>query len=291
MTTPSSSLDFGERGTGTPSAQQSVNRPRHSWRIWRIGPLNERAFRVRLILVPMILAVQIFLYDRLWTAVYQHSASVGGLTVEQTLTYSLIALLAARIRWSARRYSKDAVQTRVREGTIIYWFLRPISPGRYYMWRQFGDMAYGAMWALLGYAILLGGGVITGPNGLSRGVIFIVSLILGQIVLYYLGQLVDLSAFWILSNSGVTMMYYFLQDLLSGVFVPLWLMPGWLIGASMWLPFNAGINVPLSLYVGRIPISHAGQQLGLQTFWVLSLAATVRLLWSRASRRVTAQGG
>jgi ABC-2 type transport system permease protein len=269
----------------------TTHRPGRSWRIWRIGPLNERAYRVRLLLVPLTLAVQLYLYDRLWTAVYRNTTSAGGLDVRQAVSYSLMALLAARIRWSARSWSMDSVQMRVREGTIVYWFLRPISPGRYYMWRQAGDMFYGAMWAIAGYVVLLGGGVITGPGGVSRGAVVLVSLLLGQIVLYYLGQLVDLATFWLVSNGGITRMYYFIQDLLSGVFVPLWFMPAWLITASVWLPFNAGINVPLSLYIGRVPQSQAPREIALQVLWVALLATVTKALWVRASRRVTVQGG
>jgi ABC-2 type transport system permease protein len=86
-------------------------------------------------------------------------------------------------------------------------------------------------------------------------------------------------------------MYYFLQDLLSGVFVPLWLMPGLLVTVAVWLPFNSAINVPLSLYVGRIALSDAAGQLALQAVWVVVLATATRWLWARASRRVTVQGG
>jgi ABC-type uncharacterized transport system permease subunit len=190
----------------------ALPRSHRSWRIWRIGPLNERAFRIRLVIVPVMIAIQLFLYYRLWTAVYEHTTSAGGLDVRQAVTYSLMALLAARIRWSARSWSMDNVSTRVREGTIIYWFIRPITPARYYMWRQTGDMAYGAMWAITGYVVLLSTGVIVGPGNASRTAVFVVSLVLGQVVLYYLGQLVDLSTFWILSNNGVARMYYFIQD-------------------------------------------------------------------------------
>jgi ABC-2 type transport system permease protein len=262
-----------------------------SWRIVRIGVLNERAFRIRLLLLPLMLAVQLFLYQRLWTAVYSNTTTAGGLDVRQTITYALLALLIARIRWSARHWSKDHVSERVREGTIAYWFLRPISPGRYYLWRQVGDMAYGASWAALGYLVLLGTGVIDGPGGVARGTVATLSLLLGQMVLYYLGQIVDVCTFWLLSITHVVRMYYFLQDLLSGVFVPLWLMPGALVTVAVWLPFNAAINAPLSLYVGRIPLSEAPGQLALQAFWVVALALCTRWLWSRASRRVTVQGG
>jgi len=263
-----------------------------SWRIVRLGILNERAYRVRLIIAPMMLSVQLYLYDRLWSAVFHSTKTAAGMTFRQTLTYSMMALLMARIRWNARTFNvRDSIGVGVREGTIVYWFLRPISPGRFYMWRQTGDVIYGAAWALLGYLVLLAAHVIDTPHGLKGSGIFVASLFLGQIILYYLGQIVDICTFWMLSTNNVVRMYYFIQDLLSGVFVPLPFMPAALLTATMWLPFSYGVSVPLSLYIGRIPMSHAGHALFLQLFWVVALGFFTRWMWSRASRRVTVQGG
>jgi ABC-2 type transport system permease protein len=263
-----------------------------SWRVLRVGVLNERAYRVRLVVAPVTLAVQLYLYDRLWTAVFSHTKVAAGFTLKQTLTYSLMALLIARIRWNSRTFNvRDSLAIAVREGTVAYWFLRPISPARFYMWRQSGDMLYGAVWAIIGYVVLLVGGVIAPPSGARGAVEFGISLVLGQMVLYYLGQIVDICTFWMMSNNGIVRMYYFIQDLLSGVFVPLWFMPGFLLAAATWLPFSAGVNVPLSLYVGRIPAKNAEYQLGLQVFWVVVLALFSQWMWSLAARRVTVQGG
>jgi ABC-2 type transport system permease protein len=267
-------------------------RPHRSWRILRIGLLNERAYRVRLVVAPVTLAVQLYLYDRLWTAVFSHTKVAAGLTLRQTLTYSLMALLLARIRWNSRTFNvRDSLSVAVREGTVVYWFLRPISPSRFYMWRQSGDMIYGAVWALIGYIVLLRAHIIAPPRGASGAAVFAVSLLLGQMVLYYLGQLVDIAMFWLVSNSAIVRMYYFIQDLLSGVFVPLPFMPVLLLTLATWLPFSSGINAPLSLYVGRTPMAHAARELALQAFWVVALAVVSRWLWSRAGRRVMVQGG
>jgi viologen exporter family transport system permease protein len=275
-----------------PMSDADKPRVHRSWRLLRVGVLNERAYRVRLVIAPVTLAVQLYLYDRLWTAVFSHTSSAARFTLRQTLTYSLLALLLARVRWNARTVNvRDSISVSVREGTIAYWFLRPITPGRFYMWRQSGDIAYGAAWALVGYVVLLAAHVVDGPRNAPAAAVFLVSLVLGQIVLYYLGQIVEICMFWMLSNNGVVRMYYFVQDLLSGVFVPLWFMPAALLAAATWLPFSSGINVPLSLYVGRIPMRDAGFQLSLQAFWVVALALITKWMWSRASRRVTVQGG
>ena len=263
-----------------------------AWRIWRIVPLYQViAYRSRFFLSPFMLAVQVYVYYLLWSAVYTGRTSVAGLDVRQAVSYATLAILVGRIRWSNRMVSKDALPQRTREGTVIYWFLRPISPGRYYMYRAIGDMGYGALWAFAGYAVVLLTGVIPGPADAEVAGASALTLLLGQIILYYLGQIVDLATFWLVSNTGLTRMYSFVQDLLSGVFVPLWFFPGWMTPIVSALPFAATINLPISVYIGRIPLSQVPVDLLREVGWIIVLAAFTKFLWFRAARRVTAQGG
>jgi ABC-2 type transport system permease protein len=266
--------------------------PGRAWRIWRIIPLYQVvAYRGRFFLAPFMLVVQVYIYYLLWTAVYAGKDSVAGLDVRQAVSYATLAILLGRIRWTNRMVSKDSLPQRTREGTIVYWFLRPISPGRYYLFRALGDMGYGAAWALVVYLVALATGMIDPPASASVAGVFLVSLVLGQAILYYLGQLVDLATFWLVSNTGLTRMYSFVQDLLSGVFVPLWFLPGWLLTTATLLPFAATIHLPVSIYIGSVSLDEAPAQLAYATGWMLALAALTRFLWSRAARRVTSQGG
>jgi len=58
-----------------------------------------------------------------------------------------------------------------------------------------------------------------------------------------------------------------------------------------WTPFQAMLHLPLSLYVGAVPVGSAPAILALQCGWCAALALLTRLLWSLASARVTVQGG
>ncbi|MEO6712373.1 MAG: ABC-2 family transporter protein [Mycobacteriales bacterium] len=262
-----------------------------SWRAVRIVPMIESAYRARLVLAPLMLAIQIFLYYRLWLAVYANTSTVAGLNVRQVLTYSTIALLVARIRWSARGWSRDSIASRVREGTIIYLFLRPVSARRYTGIRALGEMGYGGMWALGGFAVMVGTGAIDPPGSPGAGAVFLVSVLLGQTILFLLSQCVELSVFWFGKNAYTERLYYFAQDLLAGVFVPLWFLPDWLFTAARYSPFGSAINVPLSLYIERIPLRDAPRELLLQLGWVAALWVLNAYVWRRASRRVQVQGG
>jgi ABC-2 type transport system permease protein len=97
--------------------------------------------------------------------------------------------------------------------------------------------------------------------------------------------------FWTVRNSAAMLILIFAQNLMSGVYAPLWFFPAWFRTLSTFLPFQATLNVPLSLYVGRIELSDAPLQLAIQAGWVVLLHLFTRFLWRRAARRVNSQGG
>lgn len=261
-------------------------------RLLRIGVLTELAYRTRLVITPMTLVFQLFLYDRLWTAVFSHTTTAGGMNVRQTVTYSLLGLLLARVRWSARNMGgRDTIASLLRDGGIVYWFLRPMSPSAVYLWRQAGDMLYGGAWAVLGFVVLFASGVVTPPASTAAGVVFLISATLGQLLFLFLGQLAEVCVFWLMTATFIVRAYQFAQDLLAGVFIPLAFLPTGLRVATQWLPFSACVNVPLSLYVGTIPLRSAPGYLALQLGWLVVLVFAGRAVWARAANRLTAQGG
>ena len=121
--------------------------------------------------------------------------------------------------------------------------------------------------------------------------VFALSLLLGQWILYYVMLVIDQLCFFTLRNSAAMLILIFAQNLLSGVYAPLWFFPDWFITLSALLPFQATLSVPLSLYVGRIPLSDAGPALLVQVAWVVVLALFTRLVWRLAARQVISQGG
>lgn len=142
-----------------------------------------------------------------------------------------------------------------------------------------------------GFALCLAAGVVQPPGSAAVAGVFALSLLLGQLVLYYVMLVIDQFCFWTLRNGAAMLILIFAQNLLSGVYAPLWFFPDWFITLSSFLPFQATLSVPLSLYVGRIPLSDAAFQLSVQAGWVLVLALFTRFLWRRAALRVVSQGG
>jgi ABC-2 type transport system permease protein len=262
-----------------------------AWRVARVTPLGELHAPPRMTAVLLRLTVQVVLVASLWQGLYAHTGTTAGLDRDQAVTYAVLAVLASRLRELDQSAGRDTVIQHMHYGTIVYWYLRPLPPQRYYALRALGEQLYGFAWAVGGYAVCLVAGVVEPPGSAAVAGVFALSLLLGQWVLYYVMLVLDQLCFWTVRNNAAMLILIFAQNLLSGVYAPLWFFPDWFITLSSLLPFQATLSVPLSLYIGRIPLSDAAGQLAVQAGWVVLLGLFTRFLWHRAARHVISQGG
>jgi ABC-2 type transport system permease protein len=289
----STALDPSAYGPG-PRDRARLRDARQSGRAWRaarLTVLSEFYERGRVISTLLMLATRAALTYWLWRALYASTSSSAGLNVHQATTYAMLGVFYIAFRTVNRWAARDMMVQHMLEGTIAYWFLRPVSPRRYYWIRACGDMAYGAGWAAFAYGVCLAGGVVEPPVSTAAGLATLASLALGLVILYYLKLLIDLACFWTVVNFQLVMMYEIVQNVLAGALVPLWFFPSWFASFDRLLPFQGTLNVPLSLYIGRTPVSQLGGDLAVQAIWIVLLALLASLVWRRAAARVTVLGG
>lgn len=261
------------------------------WRAARITPLTELTQAARLI-PPVAMAVtQLALTYWLWHALYAGVRVSAGLDVTQATTYAMLGVLYQQFSTVDRWSNGDSMVQLMTEGTIAFWFVRPVSARRYYLIRAVGDLAYGGGLALVAYLLCLGAGAVAQPPSWPAAGAALVTLVFGLAITYYLHLILDLICFWSTVNDAAITVVLFATGLLSGAFAPLWFFPGWFQRVNAFLPFQSTLNVPLSLYVGRLPASELGVQVAVQAAWTAGLAAATWWLWRRAAARVTVLGG
>ncbi len=261
------------------------------WRAMRITLITELTQPVRYVPQLTMVVTQLALTWWLWRALYAGVRVSAGLDVTQATSYALLGVLYLQFKSVDRWSNGDTTVQLMFEGTIAYWFTRPVSPRRWYLIRMCGDLAYGGVWALAAYLACRGTGAIAGPPSWRAGTAALLTLALGLVITYYLQVIVDLMCFWSTVNDSAVTAVQFASSLLSGAFAPLWFFPGWFQRADKFLPFQSTLNVPLSLYVGRLPVSALAGQLAVQLAWSAGLAVFTWWLWRRASARVTVLGG
>ena len=261
------------------------------WRAARITPLTELTQTARLFPPVAMVVTQLALTYWLWRSLYAGVKVSAGLNATQATSYALLGVLYLQFRAVDRWSNGDTMVQLMFEGTIAYWFIRPVSPRRWYLIRMCGDLAYGGAWALFAYLACRALGAVAGPPSPAAGGAALLTLALGLVITYYLQVIVDLMCFWSTVNDSAVVAVQFASSLLSGAFAPLWFFPAWFQRANGFLPFQSTLNTPLSLYVGRLPVSALPGQLAVQAGWCAGLAVFTWWLWRRASARVTVLGG
>jgi ABC-type uncharacterized transport system permease subunit len=261
-------------------------------RLIGLVPRTEWAYRPRIAATAFVIVTQVFLYVLLWRALYRESGdSVVGLDVSQAITYSVLATLMGTGRVILEGASQETAQSKIRDGSVVFWFVRPLAARRYCAWRGLGESLYATLWLLTGLALGVACGLVTLPPTGPAAAVTVLAYTLGQIVFYQISLIVDLTSFWTITSFGVNRLAAFAQLLLSGGLIPLWFFPGWFRAVADHLPFAATINVPVSVYTGRITVADSWPYLAEQAMWCVLLTMLGRLMWRRAARRLLVLGG
>lgn len=261
-----------------------------AYQLGAIIPRIELAYRARAVTTALTVTSQVFVYIALWNALYRDGGSVAGLNSAQAMSYSILSALIITTRTLASGMARESAQLRIRDGSIVFWFTRPISAAAYCRWRGVGESIYTTAWLLLGCAVTAAVGVLVRPPSSTAATISVASFMLGQVILYQLGLIVELSSFWTITTYGISRLFIFAQMLLSGAIIPLWFFPGWLQTVAINSPFAAAVNTPVSIYVGRLE-ALPWSVLAVQVLWCAVLGLAVKAMWRTVRHRQQVMGG
>ncbi|GLZ77652.1 ABC transporter permease [Actinorhabdospora filicis] len=243
------------------------------------------AYRVDILAWLVGIALHLVLMVTLWRAVYAGRPVVDGVPLAVMTTYASIAALQALLN---NDDTVDWLTERIRDGKVGADLARPVGLLQQQVCGQAAQLVMKVpMIVLVGLVAMLAVGV-SAPAAPGA---FLLSTALGWAVNCCLGLLLAATAFWTLETDGTMFLYFVLSGLLSGALVPLWVMPSWLGGLLSWLPWQAVVYTPVSIYIGRLSGSAMWSAIGVQALWAAVLAGLVVLVWRRAVHRVVVQGG
>ncbi|HXW77290.1 MAG TPA: ABC-2 family transporter protein [Candidatus Eremiobacteraceae bacterium] len=234
-------------------------------------------------------ALRVFLLSTLWTNLYRANGAQAGISLNQMVTYVVIALLLDIVYGVNGAY---VVREKIREGSIAIDFMRPISVPLY----VFGDTVGQTGFALLECipALLLASLIVHvgGPPSPLALLGFIAAVGIGFVVNYFIDLIMATLTFWTMEIFGLQLMMQFISSLLSGSLVPLYFFPqGWFQNVLLASPFAALYNAPLSIWIGKYQGVQIVQSLALQAMWAVVFGLFAMWLWRVGERKVVVQGG
>lgn len=223
-----------------------------------------------------------------WRAVFAEQATIGGLTLQQTLNYVLLAQVLAPMIESRFIFRMGFM---LREGLIAVELLRPVDMQARFFVENLAELATDlAFKAPLLLVAWLAFGLQLPASPAAWGA-FALAMLLGRVVFFCFNWAFSCLAFYTTETWGLSVLYEGMAKFFSGALLPLALLPGWLRAVADALPFGQVLYAPVALLSGITPAGEAPRVWLTQLAWAVGLAVLSRLVFGLAMRKVTVQGG
>lgn len=223
-----------------------------------------------------------------WYVFHQNNGTINNTTfiVAAWSMFFYFAFSVFRLRDISGAIMQD-----VRSGNVEVLLSKPISYLSYRMWWQVGAGLYSFLVISFFGAIILA--LIVGiPATMSKGV-FIPTLaavvIFGTLLSLVLYAVVGLLAFWIEDVSPIFWVVDKAVMILGGSYLPVALFPDFMYKAALYSPFGASQFITHTVY--DTWEMEWIVKIGIQSLWTLVFAAIVFILFAKARKKVSVNGG
>jgi ABC-2 type transport system permease protein len=222
-------------------------------------------------------AVLIMIYE----AFYRSSPPAAQpMAFAQVVSYVWLGqALFAMLPWNA----DPEIRAMVRTGAVAYELCRPVD--LYSLWFA------RAIAQRTAPVVLRAAPMVAFAATLASGAGFAAALACGFVLVCAISTLINITLMWTISGEGIVMVMSTAVSMLSGLVVPLPMLPEWAQPVLRWLPFSGVFDLPFRIYNGHIATGDLALVLARQLGWAVLLVAFGRWLLGRGMRRVVVQGG
>jgi ABC-2 type transport system permease protein len=229
----------------------------------------------------------------IFAAFYRSNASAFPMTFQQLSSYvwlqqAFTALLGIWfVEWDIFHF--------ITNGNVAYELCRPLSV--YNMWFARNSANRSSKTALRCIPILIVAFFLPAPYRMSlptspaSAILFVISLMLGFLMVVAFTMLLYSITFFTLSIGGINLVVMAVVKFFTGSVIPLPFLPDRLRRIFELLPFASMLNTPFLIYGGHIANTEALLSILLQIFWLTTFILIGKTLMEKAMRRVVVQGG
>ena len=233
--------------------------------------------------------VALLIFVAFWSAIYAEQEVIGGLDLQQTLNYIILAqIFLPAVHSAGTIYYFGEL---MREGRVGIELLRPLDfQGANYA-SNLADMALGLVVQLPLAAVAWLLFRFTLPSDPLLWLAFVMTLLLGNTALFVFDWIRARISFDSTETWGLSVLRFGAAQFFSGALIPLVMMPEWLARLAGALPFAQALYMPVSLLSGVTPLAEAPRIWAMQLLYIVGFGLLSRLVFRVSVRRVTVQGG
>ncbi len=226
----------------------------------------------------------------LWMAIFGNSTkNINGMSFNDTFMY---LTLAASMSTLLKTWGDWDMSRAMLNGNIILQLLRPLDYQIYKIFDNLGFVISNFVVIFIPSFVLIvfifNGGVALGINILF----FIVAIIIAYLINNSIDFIIGSVSFYTESIWGISTTKDIIVLLLSGSVVPLPFFPETLRHIIELLPFQAIYNLPLQILTNKsLQVTDYLEFIGIQAIWAVLLLGASRLVFKKASKLITVNGG
>ena len=232
------------------------------------------------------------LYVLVYEAFYNY-AKVDTINFKELMCY--VWLTQAFFSLILLSIKDNQISDEIKNGTVAYELTRPYN--LYWWWYiKILSRRY-AMCALRCFPVIIFAFLLPEPYNLSMPysltsfILFIFALFLGTLLISSIGMIMQIIGFFTYQDKGITSLICILGGLLSGIDIPLPLMPKTILKITEYLPFRLIGDLSSRIYSGNIKLEYGLKSIILQIIWIIILIFVGKKLMKLALNKVSVQGG
>lgn len=223
-----------------------------------------------------------------WQGAFQKNSVIGGWTQPEIQSYYLLlmvsqALLIAHVEYPVAYYD-------IKEGNIASQLLKP---ERYIVLKFFLEVPWRlTQGAFAIIAILLITSFAARPLTVAPDmvVLALISAFLGFFVGFVFKMMLGILGFFITDISAILELNDMTLLMLSGILMPVELMPKWAAAISAFTPFPYIVYWPIAIILGKADMSRALESMMIQITWIIGLYILYKILWKYGVRKYSGVG-
>ena len=273
------------------SAAAVLPRPlRHYLEFARIGFVNILAFRLRYYTGIVTYLINVTVYYFIWKALYAADPEfAAGFNFTEMTTYVAVGWVIRSVYFN--NVDSD-IASDVQSGNVVMSMLKPTGVQVRYLGQALGEAAFRLILLTTPAALLISLIFpVKGPASAGHFAAFLLALGGSVMLTGALNFIVGAFALRLKAILGLLRAKFYVQELLSGLLVPITMFPPVLAAAMTWLPFQHIAYTPLRIYLGKLNGQELAAALVVQWVWVAILLTFGVWFWDRMARKITVHGG
>lgn len=225
----------------------------------------------------------------IWRMMFESNDMINGYTWETMKMYIFVSFLCtSTISWNA----ETSMAKKIIDGSITSDLIKPVNIRTMTFFQSIGNSFFSNVFSI-GIIIFFAVCIfkVSFPTDFKIWMLFIISLCFSFLLNFILTYLFSLICFWTSNGYGVATARSTISNFFSGGLVPLEMFPQVLADLAFVLPFKGIVYVPTSIFIGKlygVDIFYAFLN---QVIWIIVLWVFSSLLWKKAVKQVTINGG